>query len=75
MQKNPDAKHTADGIARWWIMQQRFEEELKVVEKIVRYLIEQGILQEITLPQNQKSYKIISQSVIHFSNEIEEEYI
>ena len=75
MQKNPDAKHTADGIARWWIIQQKFEEEIERVEKVLRYLTKRGVLQEIILPQNQKYYKIDNQSVIHFIKEIEEEYI
>lgn len=75
MLKNPEAKHTAEGIARWWIMQQRFEEELERVEKVLGYLIKQGVLQEIILPQNPKYYKLNNQGVICFIKEIEEEYI
>lgn len=75
MQKNPDAKHTAEGIARWWIMQQKFEEEIEMVEKVLRYLTKRGVLREKILPQNQKYYKINNQSVIRFIKEIEEEYI
>ena len=58
MQKNPDAKHTAEGIARWWIMQQRFEDEMELIEKVLCYLTQREILEEVILAQDQKYYKI-----------------
>ena len=75
MQKNSEAKHTAEGIARWWIMQQKFEEEIEKIKKVLEYLTKVGVLQEIAPTQNQRYYKINNQSVIHFIKEIEPEHI
>ena len=57
MLKNPDAKHTAEGIARWWIMQQKFEEELILVEKVIEYLTGIGLLEKVLLPDGNTYYK------------------
>jgi hypothetical protein len=43
-QKHPEAKHTAKGIARYWIFQQRLEEKLEVAISAIEYLVDEGFL-------------------------------
>lgn len=50
--------HSPEGIARWWILNQRFEEEIASIEKIINYLISIGILQKKSIPDGQNDYII-----------------
>lgn len=58
IQKNPAIKHTAEGIARYWIFQQRLEERLDFVMHAISYLVEQGFLQEIKLADGGSYFKV-----------------
>lgn len=58
MKKYPEATHTGEGIARWWILQQKFEEELDTVKKIITYFTEVGLLEKKIQPDGNSSFKI-----------------
>lgn len=38
----PNAADSIEGIARWWLGRQRFEERLKAVEQALEYLVAKG---------------------------------
>ncbi len=40
----PDAAETVDGIAKWWLTRQRFEDSKEVVMAALEHLVIQGIL-------------------------------
>ena len=67
MLKNPEAKHTTEGIARWWVMQQKFEEEIKVVEKVIEYLTNIGVLEKVLLPGDNTYCKFNPEKVVNNS--------
>jgi hypothetical protein len=57
MQNNPEAKHTAEGIARWWILQQKLEDELEVIEKVIECLTDEGIIEKIEFSDGDAYYR------------------
>lgn len=57
MKKHPDAKHTAEGIARWWLLQQIFENEIKVVERVLEFFIDKGIITRVDVSGGKAYYQ------------------
>ena len=58
IQKQPQAKHTAQGIARYWILQQRLEEKIEVVSGALQYLVQQGFLIEVKNIDGNSYFKV-----------------
>jgi hypothetical protein len=58
LQKRPDAKQTASGIAKYWIFQQRLEERLEIVLSAIAYLVKEGFLEEVRLQDTESYYRI-----------------
>lgn len=56
--KQPQATHTAEGIAKYWIFQQRLEEYLETVVAAVEFLVQEGILEEVQSPSGEKYYRL-----------------
>ena len=57
LQKQPDAKHTAEGIAKYWIFQQRVEEKVEIVLTAIDFLIHEGFLEEVEKSSGSSYYK------------------
>ncbi len=47
---------TLDGIAQWWLMQQRVREENKKVERAMDYLCDQGLVEKRVLQSGEVLY-------------------
>lgn len=60
IQKQPKAKHTAEGIAKYWIFQQRLEEKLEIALAAITYLVNEGFLEKIQV-QNNSCYYCVNQ--------------
>ena len=75
IKNHPDAKHSAEGIARWWILQQLFEEEIALIERVLSYLMQGGILQEANLNSDQKYYKINDERLKRFLGKLDKDLI
>ena len=56
IQKQPNAKHTAEGISRYWIFQQCLEEKLEIVLNAIDYLVNEGFLEEVQKEDKQYYY-------------------
>lgn len=41
---NPNAGDTVEGIANWWIANQRFKNSTLLVQKALEHLVQQGVL-------------------------------
>jgi Fe2+ or Zn2+ uptake regulation protein len=57
LQKHPQAKHSAEGIAKYWIFQQRLEEKLDSVLYAIDFLVEQHFLEKIEKSDGSIYYK------------------
>ena len=53
---HPDASDTAEGIARWWLTRQRYEDALSQVQQAVERLVSQGRVQRKVLPDGTVVY-------------------
>ena len=58
MVDHPEAKHTTEGIAKWWILEQKLEEEMAVIKNVISHFIDVGLLKEVELPQKKNYLKI-----------------
>ena len=58
LQKQPDAKHTAEGIAKYWIFQQRVEEKVEIVTDAIDYLVHERFLEEMRKANGLSYYKV-----------------
>ncbi|CAB1080685.1 hypothetical protein D1AOALGA4SA_8364 [Olavius algarvensis Delta 1 endosymbiont] len=41
---HPDADDTIEGIAQWWLLEQRIRQQIPVVEKALAVLVEKGFV-------------------------------
>jgi hypothetical protein len=46
---HPDASDTVDGIARWWLARQRFDDAREMVLAALERLVERGLVERRTL--------------------------
>ena len=69
-QKQPAAKHTAEGIAKYWIFQQRLEESLEIVMTAIKYLIKSGFLEEVCNEDSQCFYRLNQELIGEISQTI-----
>ena len=58
LQKQPDAKHTAEGIAKYWIFQQRVEEKVEIVTAAIDYLVHEKFLEEMRKTNGLSYFKV-----------------
>ncbi len=57
LRKQPHAKHTAEGIAKYWVFQQRLEEKVEIVLTAIDFLIQEGFLEEVAKTNGSSYYK------------------
>jgi len=58
IQNQPNAAHTVEGIAKYWIFQQRLEEKLDHVIHAIEYLTQENFLVEIKKANGGRYYKV-----------------
>jgi len=50
LDRHPHASDTLEGVSRWWLLQQRYEETEEKVQRALNYLAEEGRVIKRTLP-------------------------
>ena len=58
IQKQPQSKHTAQGIAKYWILQQRLEERIEDVTIALEYLVQQGFMEKVNNAGGNSYFKV-----------------
>ena len=51
LEENPEAMDTLEGIAEWWVMRQRIRTSVSTIERVVRRLVDEGLLEQVGPPQ------------------------
>jgi predicted transcriptional regulator len=44
--EHPEAQDTVEGIAEWWLLEQRIREQISVIEKALSELVDKGFVLE-----------------------------
>jgi Fe2+ or Zn2+ uptake regulation protein len=60
LKNHPHAADTAEGITRWWVMRQRYEDSIQTVQKALELLVEDGVLQGHSLTRGSVIYSLKS---------------
>ena len=47
LSSRPQATETAEGVAKWWLVRQRYEESLELVQLALDLLVESGELERV----------------------------
>lgn len=45
--EHPQATDTVEGIAEWWVMRERVRKDVELLQRVLRRLTQQGLLEEI----------------------------
>lgn len=53
----PDACDTIDGIARWWLARQRYEDSLLLVQEALDHLESSGEVLKLPMPGGKVAYR------------------
>lgn len=51
---HPSAADTVDGIIQWWLIHQRYETARDVIERALDDLVEQGIIDSVSVSKDTK---------------------
>ena len=70
LRSHPDAMDTLDGIAEWWLMRQRIHASVTSVARVLRLLVENGLVEELG-PVERPRYRLRNDSRTDFSTEDE----
>jgi len=71
LQKQPNVKNTSDGIAKYWIFQQRLEENFEIVLTAIKYLVKEGFLEEVRKEDKESYYRLNKEKMNEISSAVE----
>lgn len=54
--RHPNAADSAEGVMRWWLSQQRYEETIQLVQKALELLVAQGHIEKSVTPGGKAVY-------------------
>ena len=55
---HPKAADTIEGIAQWWLLEQRIRQQIPVIEKALGVLVEKGFVLEQSARNGRTRYRI-----------------
>ena len=53
----PQAAETVEGIARWWLARQRYDDAVDVIERALDLLVQRGVVERLALSGGQTLYR------------------
>lgn len=53
----PNASETVDGIAKWWLLRQRYNDSKVLVQSALDLLIDEGVVAKIIMPDGKVMYR------------------
>lgn len=57
LSSRPQAAETVEGIARWWLRRQRFEDSVEMVQRALDLLVRRGVVEQLSLSGGQPMYR------------------
>ena len=52
----PNASETVEGVARWWLLRQRYEDSIEIVKEALKYLEAEGKVAKLKVPGGKDVY-------------------
>lgn len=52
----PNATETVEGVARWWLVRQRYEDSVEIVQQALNYLESSGRVTKLKVPGGKVVY-------------------
>lgn len=56
LEKHPHAADSAEGVMRWWLSKQRFEESVQLVQQALELLVREGTVDKLLTPGGRAIY-------------------
>jgi Fe2+ or Zn2+ uptake regulation protein len=53
----PQAAETVEGIAHWWLVRQRYDDSVDMVQRALDLLVERGVVERLALSGGQPMYR------------------
>jgi hypothetical protein len=69
--KHPQAQDTLEGIAHWWMLEQKIEESTSMIKKALAGLVAGGWVQTTLSSDGHLHYRINSKKAVEISSLIE----
>jgi Fe2+ or Zn2+ uptake regulation protein len=57
LRQHAEAADTVEGVARWWLSRQRYEEAIATVERAMAMLVNRQMVEKHTLPDGTAVYR------------------
>jgi DNA-binding transcriptional ArsR family regulator len=61
LSKNPNAKDTIQGIAEWWILNERIDQTIDEIDKALDYLVSENLIRKRNYQGQNTYYEINNQ--------------
>lgn len=52
----PNATETVDGVAKWWLLRQRYDDSKELVQKALDLLMDEGVVMRCVMPDGKVMY-------------------
>lgn len=52
----PNASETVDGVAKWWLLRQRYQDSRQLVQKALDFLLIEGFVVKTVMPDGKVLY-------------------
>lgn len=57
LETRPNAVETVEGVAKWWLLRQRYEDSLDLVQRALDFLESEGAVVRVSVSGNKTVYR------------------
>lgn len=57
LSQRPEAAETVEGVAKWWLTRQRYDDSVRLVQTALDYLEQEGEVEKICVSDGQVLYR------------------
>ncbi|WP_428243230.1 hypothetical protein [Gynuella sp.] len=66
--QRPEAAETVEGVAKWWLARQRYDDSVRLVQQALDYLEKQGEVEKMSITDGQVLYRKKQFNASHFND-------
>ena len=57
LSSRPNASETVEGVAKWWLVRQRYEDSVDLVQRALELLVEYGDVEKVSVAGGKVMYR------------------